>query len=70
MIVAERKPVTASYMLHSVPREQSERFGEMMEDGRLTEPSGSKCYRLREAIIYSRRLGRPLTEQEMVEFEV
>lgn len=61
MILAERKPkVTTSYVEH---------FGEVMPDGRLTEPSDCKVYRLREAIFLSKKLGRPLTEAEMQQFE-
>ena len=41
-----------------------------MPDGRLTAPSNGKIYRLREAILLSKRLGRPLTDEEMKEFEV
>ena len=47
-----------------------DRFGEAMPDGRLTEKSSSKAYSLRDAIMYSRKLGRPLTESEMKQFEV
>lgn len=47
-----------------------DRFGEAMSDGRLTAPSEKKVYRLREAILYSKKLGRPLTEEEMKQFEV
>ena len=61
MIVAERK---AKIIIG-----QMDRFGEVMPDGRLTEPSGNKVYRLREAILQSKRLGRPLTESEMKQFE-
>ena len=46
------------------------RFGEEMPDSRLTEPSDGKVYRLREAILLSKRLGRPLTTDEMEQFEV
>lgn len=61
MIVAERGyPMTVS---------KTDCFGEAMRDGRLTEPSNEKVYRLREAILYSRQLGRPLTEEEMCTFE-
>ncbi len=62
MIVAERK---AKVVISNM-----DRFGENMPDGRLTEPSENKVYRLREAIIESRKLGRPLTESEMKQFEV
>ncbi|SCY14860.1 MULTISPECIES: hypothetical protein [unclassified Butyrivibrio] len=54
-------------------KEQSvdyEHFGEKMADGRLTEPSDGTRYRLREAIQYSEELGRPLTEEELAQFEV
>ena len=44
------------------------RFGEVMPDSRLTEPSDGKVFRLREAIILSKKLGRPLTKEEMEEF--
>ena len=44
------------------------RFGEAMPDSRLTEPSDGKVFRLREAIILSKKLGRPLTKEEMEEF--
>lgn len=45
-------------------------FGEAMPDGRLTEQSNGKIYRLREAILFSKKLGRPLTEEEMKQFEI
>ena len=44
------------------------KFGEVMPDSRLTEPSDGKVFRLREAIILSKKLGRPLTKEEMEEF--
>ena len=37
------------------------RFGEAMPDGRLTMPSEGKVYRLREAILLSKKLERPLS---------
>ena len=62
MIVAERKEkVVISKMDH---------FGGAMPDGRLTAPSEHKVYRLREAILATKKLGRPLTENEMKQFEV
>ena len=62
MIVAERKAkAVISKMNH---------FGEAMPDGCLTAPSKHKVYRLREAILESKKLGRPLTENEMKQFEV
>ena len=60
MSVAERKVVI----------NKMDCLGEVMPDGRLTEPSEHKVYRLREAILESRKLGRPLTENEMKQFEV
>lgn len=62
MIVAERK---SNLMLDNF-----DRFGEAMSDGRLTEHSDGKVYRLREAILLSKQLGRPLSEEEMKRFEV
>ena len=59
MIVAEKKAIT-----------KFERFGEAMPDGRLTAPSDKKVYRLREAILMSKKLGRPLTEEELKKYEV
>lgn len=50
--------------------EQFNYFGEVMQDGRLTVPSDGKVYRLREAILLSKRLGRPLTQEEMQQFEI
>lgn len=62
MIVAERK--------NSTVLDKFDRFGEMMTDGRLTMPSDGKIYRLREAILLSKKLGRPLSEEEMKQFEL
>ena len=46
------------------------KFGDVFPDGRLvSEPDGKK-YRLREALIKVRKLGRPLTDDEMKEFEI
>ena len=44
-------------------------FGTKMRDGRLTEPSDGKIYKLREAILASKKLGRPLTAEEMSQYE-
>lgn len=62
MIVAERKTKTAVDKFNS--------FGEAMPDGKLTSPSDGKVYRLREAILLSKQLGRPLFPEEMEKFEV
>ena len=62
MIVAERDDKVKMIDFDS--------FGDEMQDGRLTESSDGKKYRLREAILYSKRLGRPLTDEEMSQFEV
>ncbi|MCM1233789.1 MAG: hypothetical protein NC489_27070 [Ruminococcus flavefaciens] len=47
-----------------------EKFGEEMPDGRLTVPSDGKVYRLREAILLSKQLGRVLAQEELRQFEV
>lgn len=62
MIVAERKAVVAAKKYDS--------FGEAMIDGRLTESSNPKVYRLRDAIAMTKKIGRTLTDEEMRKFEV
>ena len=62
VIIAERKQKNYT--------DQFDQFGEAMIDGRLTQPSNGKEYRLREAILLSKELGRALTEEEMVKFEI
>ncbi|MCH5344928.1 MAG: hypothetical protein J1E64_12910 [Acetatifactor sp.] len=62
MIVAERKENSVL--------DKFNRFGEEMSDGRLTVPSDGKVYRLREAILLSKKLGRPLSPEEMKQFEI
>lgn len=62
MIVAERK--------QKATIDKFDKFGEAMSDGRLTAPSDGKVYRLREAILLSKQLGRPLTQEEMKQFEM
>ncbi len=61
MIVVERKNCSANSM---------DEFGTKMKDGRLTEPSDGKIYKLREVILVSKKLGRPLTAEEMSQFEI
>lgn len=62
VIIAERKQKNYT--------DQFDQFGEAMPDGRLTQPSDGKKYRLREAILLSKELGRALTEEEMIKFEI
>ena len=62
MIVAERKQKTIL--------DRFDKFGEAMPDGRLTAPSDGPVYRLRDAILLSKQLGRPLSQDEMKKFEV
>lgn len=61
MIVAER--------LSEQITENFDQFGDAMCDGRLTA-STNKMYRIKDAILLSKKLGRPLTESEMKEFEL
>lgn len=49
--------------------DEEEEFGDAIDDSILTLPV-TKLYRMREAILMSKRLGRPLTEEEMAEFYV
>jgi len=70
MIVAKQEPVVDAGKSVS-QRENFDRFGEELLDGRMTEPvTAEKRFRLHEAIAYSNSLGRPLTEQEMKQFEI
>ena len=62
MIIAERKTKKTVDKLNQ--------FGQAMPDGRLTQPSNGEVYRLREAILLSKQLGRPLTDEEMKKFEI
>ena len=48
---------------------ESLHFGEEMPDGRLTVPS-EKFYRIREAFLLFKKLGRQRTEEEMQQFEI
>ena len=41
-----------------------------MPDSKLTEHSDGKIYRLREAILLSKRLGCPLTQDKMAQFAI
>ena len=64
--IKEREPVVCdTYTITLKESDSAMRFGEEMPDSRLTEPSDGKVYRLREAILLSKRLGRPLTQDEM-----
>ena len=60
----ETKKVMEEYIIYTTTT-----FGEVMEDGRLTVPN-DKTYRIKEAILLSKKLGRPLTEAEMKTFEL
>lgn len=47
-----------------------DRFGEYFPDGRLIEPSSAKPFKLRESVALLKKLRRPLTEDEMKQFEI
>ena len=69
--IKERDPVVCdTYTITVSDSDSAMRFGEEMPDSRLTEPSDGKVYRLREAILLSKRLGRPLTKDEMEQFVI
>lgn len=69
--IKERDPVVCdTYTITVNDSDSAMRFGEEMPDSRLTEPSDGKVYRLREAILLSKRLGHPLTEDEMSQFVI
>lgn len=70
-MITVREPVICdTYKITMKDPNSAMRFGEKMPDSRLTEPSDGKIYRLREAILLSKRLGRPLTKMEMESFLV
>ena len=69
--IKEREPVVCdTYTITHNESDSAMRFGEEMPDSRLTEPSCGTVFRLREAILLSKRLGRPLTKEEMQSFVV
>lgn len=69
MILTQAKPIVVDFTI-TENKDNFDHFGEAMPDGRLVEPSAPKPFRLREAILLSKRLGRPLTESEMKQFEI
>ncbi|MCR5612161.1 hypothetical protein [Treponema sp.] len=70
-MISVREPVICdSYKITLNSPDSAMRFGEEMPDSRLTEPSDGTIFRLREAILLSKRLGRPLTKDEMQKFVV
>lgn len=69
MIVAEKQSLTTQTQT-ALANNRFDHFGDLMPDGRLTEPSATPQYRLREAIMLSRKLGRQLTETEMAQFVI
>ena len=69
MIVAQAKPITADFVI-THKNDDFDRFGEDFPDGRLVEQSSPKPFNLRGAILLSKKLGRPLTESEMKQFEI
>ncbi|MBO4639247.1 MAG: hypothetical protein J5710_05770 [Treponema sp.] len=65
----EREPVICDTYTITLPEPDiAMKFGEAMPDSRFTEHSDGKIYRLREAILLSKKLGRPLTNNEMEQF--
>ncbi|MGI5093254.1 hypothetical protein [Treponema socranskii] len=70
-MITVREPVVCdNYTITLDASDSGMRFGEAMSDTRLTEPSDGKIFKLREAILLSKRLGRPLTKEEMKTFTI
>lgn len=70
MITLREPLICNDYTITLSETDSAIRFGEEMPDSRLTEPSDGKVFKLREAVLLSKRLGRPLTEDEMKAFTV
>lgn len=64
MIVMERKNINILNNLTDYNK-----FGTEMQDGCMIDVSDGKIYRLREAIMLTKVLGRELTKEEMSKFE-
>ena len=43
---------------------------DLVEDGRLTEPTDGKQYRYKELFAKFKELNRPLTDDEMLQYEI
>ena len=70
-MIYERQPMICdTYTTTEICEDLGLRFGEEMPDSRLTGHSDGKIYNLREAIVLSKKLGRPLTDDEMSDFIV
>lgn len=68
-MISAREPVVCDkYAITFDDSESGLAFGEEFQDSRLTEQSDGKIFRLREAILLSKKLGRPLTKEEMENF--
>ena len=68
-MIYERQPMICdTYTTTEFCEDLGLRFGEEMPDSRLTDYSDRKIYNLREAIVLSKKLGRPLTDEEMSSF--
>ena len=68
-MITVREPIICdTYTITAKEPDIAMRFGEDMPDSRLTEPSDGTIFCLHEAIILSKKLGRPLTKEEMKEF--
>ena len=70
MIVAQLEPLVCTVTEDLFRKEKSamREFEDSLKDGCLVDPKGGKPLRLREAILFSKQLGRPLTPDELKKF--
>ncbi len=72
MIVAQLEPLVCAVtedLFRNEPNEMRQ-FEDSLTDGRLVDPNGGKPLKLRDAILFSRKMGRPLSADELKRFEL
>lgn len=70
LIICKTKDNVVAERMKKIVMDKFDKFSEVMQDGRLTEPSDGKVYRLREAILLWKRLGRTLSQEEIRQFKL
>ena len=72
MIVAQLEPLVCDVTEDLFRKEPNEmrQFEDSLTDGRLVDPAGGKPLKLRDAILISKKVGRPLSADELKQFEL